>query len=683
MYKVKRNGKQHVYVDNIANKKEMVKKAKHRKQYSKVEYLPLKLIKKVQEDIINNSAFQYTTKNNFLLCVAIIHYHQLTKGIGINDYAPLGSNYWKTVFGNNYHESVIQPLLNRKIIECLDFGYRTIPDSTIHPIKGKNNGLVGIRYRINPEFMTDLYETISYIVKRKILTATERMLLGDMEFVATGITDMNYHVSIDPVKAYAWIENNAESICNDFLRKDYVQSLPDKLLIEYREYLDKGSYNTKYLTVEAARKVAEDKGKELFFFKDTFYIADIKEFLKQRVPALIYHYKNQISLIYSQPIEEKRNPITLRLYSNLVNFPSKILQFININYRTVLQLDLRTSQFLIFANLLNVYVKDGEEHLLSLFKQGKNTKYLKRLIRILDQYEKLLPMVAVDIHDNNSGQYEIADVTKFIRDVFFHDFYAVVQQELELKDRMLAKRVLFKLLFKKTNRPDALLNKLSQRYPVVMRIIAEFKIQDAKQKESEDHEDNHESNFSVFLQCIEGEIFVDNILEKLRTNNIPCFSRHDSIVVASGYEEQAEETAKTIFSNLGFKYNHKVEDKFWDVVDNEELEESGYLDWLSDENEHNTDFSFEESLEETVIDDDKIMAEEHIETMERLREIGIREDYFEYLTVDLLAKISKLPFLTQVHRNWLEEDIMNVNYGMSFFQPETDKLLRWLVQYKY
>lgn len=663
----------------------MVTKTKHRKQYTKEEYLPVKLIKKLQEDIFSNSGYEYRTKNNFLQCVAIIHYHQVTNGIGLNDYAPLGRNYWKKIFGGNYHESVIQPLLKRQIIERLDFGYRTFPDITIQAPKGKPNGLVGVRYRINPDLMDDQYEIISYIGKGKVLTATERMLLGKQEFIATGITDMNYHISIDPVKACTWIENNAERICAEFLRKDYVQSLPDKLLIEYREYLERGSYNSKYLTVKAARNVAKDKDKELFFFKDTFYIADIVEFMKQRVPALIYHYKNQISLIYSQPIEEKRNPVTLRLYSNLVNFPSKILQFISINNSTVVQLDLRTSQFLIFANLLNVYVKDGEERLLSLFKQERNVTYLKRLMRILKQHELQLPKVAVDIHDINSGQYSSADVTKFIRDVFFHDFYAVVQQELGLKDRMLAKRVLFKLLFKKTNRPDALLNKLSQRYPVVMSIIAAFKQKDVKHDESDDHDDNHESNFSVFLQCIEGEIFVDNILQELRTDSVPCFTRHDSIVVASGSEVKAEKIAKGVFSRFGFKYNHKVEDKFWEVVDDEELEDSGYLDWLSDENELNTDFSIEDSLEDTGVElteDDMVMDEEHIETMERLKEIGVQDDYFEYVNVDFLSEISDLPFLTQVQRDWLEEDIMNINYGMSFFQPETEKLLRWLVQYK-
>jgi len=118
----------------------------------------------------------------------------------------------------------------------------------------------------------------------------------------------------------------------------------------------------------------------------------------------------------------------------------------------------------------------------------------------------------VDIGDSKSGEYGSSDVTKFIRDVFFTDFYGVVQQELGLKERLLAKQVLFKLLFKKTNRPDELLKKLSKRYPVVMNIIAEFKTKDVKKKTTKKtkntDDDDQQSNFSVFLQCIEAEIFV-------------------------------------------------------------------------------------------------------------------------------------------------------------------------------
>ena len=50
-------------VNNIHHK--MMKKLSHRKNYRKEEYLPVKLIKKLQEDIFSDSGYEYRSKNNF------------------------------------------------------------------------------------------------------------------------------------------------------------------------------------------------------------------------------------------------------------------------------------------------------------------------------------------------------------------------------------------------------------------------------------------------------------------------------------------------------------------------------------------------------------------------------------------------------------------------------------------
>lgn len=472
--------------------------------------------------------------------------------------------------------------------------------------------------------------------------------------------------------------------CDDFLKTDYIKTIPDGLKIECKELIEKSgnwTYNTKYRSIKAAKIYAETKNKEFFYFKDTFYIADLQVFMKQRVQSLKYHYKQQISQIGILPIETKRNPVTLRLYSQLTSFPSKILQFININNKKVVQLDLKTSQFLIFANLLNVYLSRGEPFLLSKFKKEKNLLYLKKSIGILKKFQPQLPDVSVNIEDSTSGQYSLSDVTKFIRDVFFTDFYSVVQQELGLQERLLAKHVMFKLLFKITNRPDELLSRLSQRYPVVMNIIADFKKPDVTKEKSYDKEDNRESNFSVFLQCIEGEIFVDNILHKLLNEGIPCFTRHDSIVVASGYEDRSEEIAKQVFNEFGFKYNHKVEDKFWEVVDDDELEFSDYMQWLIDENELNQSpyVDINEDDDEYEPNENQDMDEQDLEILEKLREIGIQEDYYGIVDTEFLEELTLLTFLNETQRNVLYEDINNMHDGMSFFQDATNKLLRRLL----
>jgi len=656
----------------------MVSNKTNRKKYTKGEYLPEKLVQKLQDSIFSNPRLSYPSKNNFLQCVSIIYFHQVTDGNGLNYYASLGRNYWHKVYGGNYHDRVISPLMETGLIESMDFGCRTIPDKTQQSSIVTKKGDVSTRYRINPELLSEKYSFIPYIEKRRVFTALERMLFDKQELQIPDIPDLNFRISIDTEKAGKWVENNAERICNELLSREYTNSLPDGLQIECHEYLDKGSFTKKYYTVRWAKFFAESHGKELFSFNNSFYIANVDEFLLYRIPALIYQYKHQISQVGTQPVEEKQSPVTLRVYSHLTNFPSRILQFIHINNKTVVQLDLRTSQFLIFANLLNVYIKGGEQHLLSLFKQNRNKTYIKRLVNVLKNHQEQLPRVGVDISDGKSVEHSSSDVTRFILDVFFRDFYNVVAGELGMKERLLAKNVLFKLIFKKTNRPDALLHKLSQLYPIVVNIIAEFKKSD-KSNATDKTDDNRESNFSVFLQCIEAEIFIDNILKKLRENGIPCFTRHDSVVVAEGHQKDAELIAKDVFREFGFKYNHKVEDKFWEAVDFNELEDSTYMQWLTDEDILTTNYDLEGGFAEPIHEIFE-MDEYEIEICKRLRDIGMQNDYFEHVDAEYLEEISNLPWLNQYERNILHDDVINLWNGYSYLQDKTNQLLRNLAE---
>ncbi len=656
----------------------MVSNKTNRKKYTKGEYLPEKLVQKLQDSIFSNPRLSYPSKNNFLQCVSIIYFHQVTDGNGLNYYASLGRNYWHKVYGGNYHDRVISPLMETGLIESMDFGCRTIPDKTQQSSIVTKKGDVSTRYRINPELLSEKYSFIPYIEKRRVFTALERMLFDKQELQIPDIPDLNFRISIDTEKAGKWVENNAERICNELLSREYTNSLPDGLQIECHEYLDKGSFTKKYYTVRWAKFFAESHGKELFSFNNSFYIANVDEFLLYRIPALIYQYKHQISQVGTQPVEEKQSPVTLRVYSHLTNFPSRILQFIHINNKTVVQLDLRTSQFLIFANLLNVYIKDGENHLLSSFKQSRNKTYIKRLVNVLKNHQEQLPRVGVDISDGKSVEHSSSDVTRFILDVFFRDFYNVVAGELGMKERLLAKNVLFKLIFKKTNRPDALLHKLSQLYPIVVNIIAEFKKSD-KSNATDKTDDNRESNFSVFLQCIEAEIFIDNILKKLRENGIPCFTRHDSVVVAEGHQKDAELIAKDVFREFGFKYNHKVEDKFWEAVDFNELEDSTYMQWLTDEDILTTNYDLEGGFAEPIHEIFE-MDEYEIEICKRLRDIGMQNDYFEHVDAEYLEEISNLPWLNQYERNILHDNVINLWNGYSYLQDKTNQLLRNLAE---
>jgi len=438
-----------------------------------------------------------------------------------------------------------------------------------------------------------------------------------------------------------------------------------------------------------------------------------------------YTYRREILKVGILPIIDNRSTVTLRLHNYLVNFPSKILKFITINNKTLVQLDLQTSQFLLFANLLNIYINHGEEHLLGLFNDKITKTYLKKLIKVLKQHQ--LPSAGVDINDKESGKHSNSDVIRFIRDVFFKDFYNVVKDKLKLPTRGIAKQMLFKMIFRMTNRPDALVDKLKILYPDVMSIIAEFKKNTIKMQFPDDQpksivkyikkknksigngfdEEEHESNLSVFLQRVEAEIFIDNILKQLRQNKIQCFTRHDSIVFAAGHEDLAMQIAKAVFARFGFKYNHKVEDMFYELYDYSDLEESGYIDHLMDKEifeegifpiegfEVRTEAKLntianqsvvtlstdeeEDDLEDEEEDDDDYLYDTQIEIINELIDIGDHIDYSGMIAPDFLGELMHLP-LSESEANQLTQEIVNLQDGMLHFQPETNDIIRKLLE---
>lgn len=659
---------------------------KYLKENIKQEYLPVKLIQRIHQDIFNNKKFEYRTKNNFLRCISIIYFKQVNEHYGLEGYVPTGSAYWKKVFGNDYHEKVIQPLIKLGIIEFLDFGYRSYPN--LDTTKGKEPGSVGIRYRINPELTNeDEFSTIEYIRKSNlpILTAEEMVMNEGKEFEYLPISQQSIFVSIDKQKAAKWVEDNAEQICNQFLNTKIFNELPDKTVVPCHIYLDGGSFNIKYLTIERAKFDALLQDKQLFFFKDAFYLADKNTFLKYRISNLKYYYERDISKIGTVPLIYRRSEKTLRITTYLTNFPSKILQFINLNNQPVVQFDLRTSQFLIFANLLNIYITKGDEALQGLFKHNQTKVFLKRFIAVLAEHKNMLPQTGVDISNPDFSTHSTSDVIRFIHDVFFNDFYAVIQKQFGFSERGSAKLVLFMLLFKRNTKSDKLIDKLKEHYPTVMSIIERFKTKSMESKPEEDDKNFNDdtTNFSVFLQCVESEIFIDRILFPLRDMEVPCFTRHDSIVVAHGYANLVEDFIKSVFGGIGFKYNYKVEDKFWEVVDWVELEDSPYSDYLADEDILTTDYSVEKNFEEPETDEvkenDNIMDEQLIKTCLRLQEIGIQDDYSELVDADFLEEISNLS-LNQHEKVILMDDVVNLRYGMPILQDKTNDIIRQLIQ---
>lgn len=688
------------------------------KNNRKSEYLPLKLIDGLNQDLIEPNGGDYRTKNNFIRCTAIIFSYQLSEA-GISNYVPLGAAYWKKTFSSDYYKKVLQPLLELNIIQSQDFGFRNFN------VKGcSSKSEVVTRYRINPLLCEGGFGSMHYNCKGKVLSAVETT--ESIELDPIQISEKNYHVDVLKERASAFIAANAEAICRGYYKPDYINYYPENYKIEYREWVN-GTFNKRYLTLGAAKGQAKSQGLELFYFNKGFYMACPNEFLTQRQELLKYNYHREVSKIGSLTLEDKRNPKTLRVYNDLVNFPSKLLSFITINGQSLNQYDLKTSQFLLFANILNVYLYSGGEGLLKLFKHPKNKAYLKKLIGVLDSYKQRLPPTGIDI-TNPQHRFGNFDVDAFIQDVFYQDFYAVVQKQLNLPERAVAKQTLFKLMFRKGTGSDALIDKLKLRYPTLLAIIDEFKTltepqntkskgKNSKSSSTKDDQipiNESDNNFSVFLQCIEAEIFIDNILIPLRTAGVPCFTRHDSVCTANACGDIVESKINSVFAGYGFKCNLKCEEKYEEVYSLDELEESGFSDYLANrideidsevyedsyvlpekskhtyelkvsegDNSVSTIKSEDQNLSGDDVlddDDDEVNEWEDVDPdiIEKLIELGIQDDYSDSVDEDLLQDLLQLP-LTTDQATALEIELENLKQGMSCFQDETNEVIREVV----
>lgn len=93
-------------------------------------------------------------------------------------------------------------------------------------------------------------------------------------------------------------------------------------------------------------------------------------------------------------------------------------------------------------------------------------------------------------------------------------------------------------------------------------------------------------------------------------------------------------------------------------------------------------WKFDESQEDSVLNEyekDYDMDERHMDIIKRLKEIGIRDDYYGIVEDEFLEEISELPFLTVKQRSIIYDDINNQREGFCFFQDNTNELLRRLL----
>jgi hypothetical protein len=240
----------------------------------------------------------------------------------------------------------------------------------------------------------------------------------------------------------------------------------------------------------ALRKAKEDM-KSLIQDGDEFYIMSISEFILRKKISALQAYYDAINKLYDKKIYGKRNDTNNRLDTNLTNM-AKILVKDICEKNSLIQLDLCNSQFAILSHHLEDKL-DTED-----FKQFKEQSY-------------------------NGTLYE-------------H-----IQETLGLKTRQEAKKATFELMFSKENLKSDGKEKLKKLFPSVVEFVDDFK------------KEYGYNNFSIMLQKIESEIFIDGIWKEIKKNKLFCTPKHDCLIVRGEDKETVSKIISNYFKKIDFR----------------------------------------------------------------------------------------------------------------------------------
>jgi hypothetical protein len=173
-----------------------------------------------------------------------------------------------------------------------------------------------------------------------------------------------------------------------------------------------------------------------------------------------------------------------------------------------------------------------------------------------------------------------------------YDFYKKLQSNLNLSDRKYAKNIAFQTLFSKVKPESDYAIKLKETYPTVMNIINNFKDTHGYEK------------FSVGLQNVESEIFIDHIWKRVRDSGINSFTRHDSILFPIRQRIKVESIITDVFNHFDFvqkfEYEEFNETEIWTRI----IEETNYLDSVPEEIDEALLYSMKNNISDTIEEDD-------------------------------------------------------------------------------
>lgn len=259
----------------------------------------------------------------------------------------------------------------------------------------------------------------------------------------------------------------------------------------YARYNSYGKERECWLKIGVALQMAKEWGVDLIQDGVRYYICDFKNYLDYKRQSYYLSYTDGIDKFKNKDFYAFRNDTNNRLDSNITNMANVLTDEL-FKDNGLIKFDLSNSQFAILSHSLD-----------------------KKL--------------------------QTEDFNIFKREAYAGTLYEYIQDKLELESRKEAKNMMFELMFSSEKLKSALKTKLKKLFPSVVKYVDDYK---RKHKYK---------NFSISLQKIESEIFIDGIWQTIKKEKVFCLTKHDSIIVRKENRELAINVIRDHFEKINFK----------------------------------------------------------------------------------------------------------------------------------
>lgn len=252
-------------------------------------------------------------------------------------------------------------------------------------------------------------------------------------------------------------------------------------------------------TVDAIA-MAQSQGKSIIKDDGKCGMVLLSNFIHNKKQSIGHSYLTSLVRLQKKNLKAKRNKTNKRLDTNITNMSSILVDEICLQNGLV-QIDLSNSQFAILTNVLNEQL-DSDDF--------KRFKYL-----------------------TVSGQ-----------------LYGYIQKIIGLESVAHAKNAMFEIMFSSRRNNTTSKAKLKQLFPSVIGWMDRYK------------KDFGDDEFSIMLQNKESEIFIDCLLPKIKSMQLFCLTKHDSLIVRRNDYATVLEVLKTEFEKIDLEYSLKVTNRY-------------------------------------------------------------------------------------------------------------------------